>query len=68
MDAPALEKQAKVMNKFLFPLGFITVIFGITLVLRQENWDAAVIVFKGIVPPLIAIAGLVLMFAASLKK
>ena len=54
------------MNKFLFILGFIIVIFGITLVLR--HWAASVIVFKGIVPSLIAIAGLVLMFAASLKK
>ncbi len=52
-------------KKILFTLGFLLVVLGITLVLR--NWPAAVIVFKGVVPAAIAVAGLVMMFAASLK-
>ena len=55
------------MNKmFLFSLGFAVVVIGISLVLC--NWDAAVIVFRGIVPSAVAVLGLVVMFAASLKR
>lgn len=55
------------MNKiFLFIAGFILVILGMTLVLH--NWDAALLVFKGVVPSALAVAGLVLMFAASIKQ
>ena len=55
------------MNKiFLFILGFIVVILGITMVLR--NWTDTLIVFRGVVPATIAVLGLVIMFAASLKK
>ena len=55
------------MNKILiFIPGFILVIFGMTLVLR--HWDAAVIVFNGVTPAAMAVAGLVMMFAATIKK
>ena len=54
------------MNKiFIFAAGFILLIFGMTLVLR--HWDAAMIVFNGIVPAAAAVAGLVMMFAASIR-
>ncbi len=55
------------MNKtVLFIVGFLVVIVGVALVLRY--WDDTVIVFRGTVPAAIAVLGLVLMFAASLKK
>lgn len=55
------------MNKSgLFIAGFIIVVIGITLVLRY--WDATVVVFQGVMPAVIAVFGIVLMFAASLKK
>lgn len=55
------------MNKtVLFVTGFVTVIIGIALVLRY--WDAVVTVFVGTVPVAIAVLGLVIMFAASLKR
>ena len=55
------------MNKaFLFVLGIVVLIFGMALVLHY--WAAAVTVFKGVIPSAIAIAGLVMMFAATLKK
>ena len=55
------------MNKtVLFIVGFVVAILGMILVLR--NWDAAVIVFRGTVPSAVAVLGLVLMFAASLKR
>ncbi len=55
------------MNRaILFAGGFILVIFGMTLVLR--NWDDVVIVFRGVLPAALAVAGLVAMFAASIKK
>ena len=56
------------MNKnkiILFTGGSAMVILGMTLLLR--NWDAALIVFQGVVPAALAVAGLVMMFAASLK-
>gem|GEM_PF-3487939 len=69
MDAPPLEEQAEGsvnMGKvILFAVGFALVVLGIALVLR--NWDAAVIVFKGVMPVAIAVAGLVVMFAASIR-
>lgn len=55
------------MNKtLLFIVGFLTTAAGISLVLRF--WEAVIIVFSGIFPAVIAVFGLVLMFAASLKK
>ncbi len=53
-------------NKILFVTGFAVLILGMTLVLH--NWDALTIVFQGLLPPIIAVAGLVLMFAATIKK
>ena len=54
------------MNKiFIFILGFILVICGMTLVLR--HWNAATVVFYGIVPAAVAVAGLVMMFVATIK-
>jgi hypothetical protein len=53
-------------NKIIFMTGFVTVIAGMALLLR--NWEAAVMVFHGVVPAALAVAGLVMMFAASLKK
>ena len=66
MDAPALEEQTKNMKPLLFIIGFVLVILGITLVLR--HWDATVVVFNGVMPAVIAVAGLVVMFAASIKR
>ena len=55
------------MNKILFfVFGFILVVVGIALVLR--NWSAVVTVFEGVLPAAIAVGGLVVMFAASIKK
>jgi hypothetical protein len=50
----------------LLSAGFFLVVLGITLVLR--HWQEAVIVFNGIVPAAVAVAGLVVMFAATLKR
>ena len=50
----------------LFALGFVLVVLGITLVLR--NWEAAVTVFRGVMPAAVAVAGLVVMFAASIRE
>lgn len=67
LDAQALEEQAKIMkNIVLFLGGFLLVIFGMALVFR--HWGSIVIVWQGVMPPAIAVAGLVMMFAASLKK
>ena len=50
----------------LFALGFALVVGGMSLLLR--NWQATAIIFNGAMPPVLAVGGLVLMFAASLKK
>lgn len=50
----------------LFITGFFLVIAGMTLLLG--NWEAVAIVFKGIIPMGVAVGGLVMMFAASLKQ
>ena len=55
------------MTKYiLFIFGFLLVIFGITLVLRE--WACVVTVFKGVIGGALAVAGLVVMFAVSIKK
>ena len=55
------------MNKItMFITGSIVLILGMTLVLR--HWAAVAIVFEGVLPLVLAVGGLVLMFAASLKK
>ena len=50
----------------LFILGFIITTLGITLVLQQ--WQAVVLVFKAFIGALLAVTGLVILFASSLKK
>jgi hypothetical protein len=48
----------------VFIAGFILTILGITLVLQQ--WEAVVLVFKAFIGPILAVAGLVVLFASSL--
>jgi len=48
-----------------FFIGFVMTVLGITLVLQQ--WEAVVLVFKAFVGPILAVAGLVVLFAASFK-
>ena len=48
----------------IFLIGFFLTILGITLVLQQ--WEAVVLVFKAFIGPLLAVAGLVILFATSL--
>ena len=50
----------------MFIAGFILTIFGITLVLQQ--WDAVVLVFKAFIGPMLAVIGLVILFASTLKR
>ncbi len=50
----------------VFITGFIVTILGITLVLQQ--WEAVVLVFKAFVGPILAVAGLVILFASTLKN
>ena len=50
----------------LFAMGFVTVVLGMALLLR--NWEAALTVFRGVMPAAMAVAGLVMMFAASIRK
>ncbi len=53
-------------GKFLFILGFAVTILGIALVIsRWEDLEVIVVALSG---PVIAVVGLVMMFAASLKK
>ncbi len=46
--------------------GLVLVTFGVTLVLR--DWACVVTVFKGVIGGGLAVAGLVVMFAMSIKK
>ena len=50
----------------MWVMGLILTTVGITLVFQQ--WDAVVVVFKALIGPLTAVAGLVLLFAASLNR
>jgi len=50
----------------VFMTGFLLTILGITLVLQQ--WDAVVMVFKAFIGPVLAVAGLVVLFASTLKQ
>ena len=72
MDAPALESCSQAgrdhikglggaMNKkiLFFTLGFVLVIIGITLTLR--DWLFLVMLFRGVFGPVLAIAGLVVL-------
>jgi len=50
----------------LFIAGFILTTLGITVVLQQ--WEAVVLVFKAFIGAFLAVTGLVLLFASSLKS
>ena len=55
------------MKKIIvFIIGFALLTVGMSLILR--NWNAVAIVFNGIVPSALAVGGLVMMFAASIKR
>ena len=53
--------MGEIMSKkvLLFTLGFALVIIGITLTLR--DWLFLVMLFRGVIGPLLAIAGLVVL-------
>jgi hypothetical protein len=48
----------------VFLVGFILTTLGITLVLQQ--WAAVVLVFKAVIGAILAVAGLVILFASTL--
>jgi hypothetical protein len=48
----------------VFIAGFILTTLGITLVLQQ--WQAVVLVFKAFIGAILAVTGLVILFASSL--
>ena len=50
----------------IFIFGFILLILGMALVINQ--WPAVVTVFVGVGGPLLAVAGLVVLFASTLKE
>lgn len=56
--------QAKAV--FLFVLGFALTVLGTTVVLQQ--WESVVLAFKAVIGPVMAVAGLVIMFAAGIKR
>jgi hypothetical protein len=49
----------------LFIAGFILTTLGITVVLQQ--WQAVVLVFKAFIGAFLAVTGLVILFASTLK-
>lgn len=53
-------------NSVLFIIGFAVTVIGITLVLH--NWNEVYLVAEGVLSPAVAVAGLVIMFAATLRK
>ena len=53
-------------NALLSGLGFLLVIGGMALTLAQ--WDILVMVVKACAGPVMAVAGLVILFAASSQK
>jgi len=53
-------------NLIIFGLGFILTVLGITITLQE--WVNLVLVFKAIIGPLIAVIGLVILFASTLKQ
>ena len=50
----------------VFIAGFALTTLGITVVLQQ--WEAVVLVFKAFIGVILALAGLVILFSATLKK
>jgi len=53
-----------VRKAIIFIIGFILTTLGITIVLQQ--WESVVLVFKAFIGPLLAVSGLVILFASSL--
>ena len=53
-----------VRRVMMFLAGFALTIAGVAFILQQ--WDAVVVVFKGFIGTLLAVAGLVILFASSL--
>ena len=51
-------------NAVVFITGFALTALGITVVLQQ--WEAVVLVFKAFIGVMLAVAGLVILFASSL--
>jgi len=49
----------------IFTAGFILTTLGITIVLQQ--WEAVVLVFKAFIGAFLAVTGLVILFASTLK-
>jgi len=49
-----------------FMVGLLMTTLGMTVVLQQ--WGAIVLVFKAFIGPILAVAGIVILFAASLNK
>lgn len=47
-------------------VGLLMTTLGMTVVLQQ--WGAIVLVFKAFIGPILAVAGIVILFAASLNK
>jgi len=54
----------RVRKAIIFIIGFVLTTLGITIVLQQ--WEAVVLVFKAFIGPLLAVSGLVILFASSL--
>lgn len=50
----------------MWVVGFGLTILGVALVLRQ--WEAVVLVFKGVFGAILAVVGLVILFAATIKN
>jgi len=50
----------------VFIAGFMLTTLGITVTIQQ--WDAVVLVFKAFIGSILAVAGLVVLFASTLKK
>ena len=55
-----------VRKVIIFILGFLLTTLGITIVLQQ--WEAVVLVFKAFIGPILAVAGLVVLFLSTLKQ
>ena len=66
MDASALEEQTNMKRILFFMAGFVFMTFGMTLVL--QNWSCVVTVFKGVIGGALAVVGLVILFAVTIKK
>ena len=50
----------------IFIAGFILTTLGITLVFQQ--WESVVVVFKAFIGPMLAVIGLVILFASNFQK